>query len=266
MSGTLLAYSFLAAVLADRPSDRRGCPARSRPSFCYFFSRAASFWPARHYLRVQFMQAAGDVKSATVIRYPDGRSKGWGLVEFESATGAQEAIANYNDVELMGRKIFIREDRETGDAGGLPAPGGGADGGKGGGKGRGRGARSGRGSRARPPLEEPAEEVTSGTALFVGNLPWSTTSQQLKEVRPRRKTQGTQPWPLSQLGEMRPCFARWTSLASQAQRPCGMAAAAPSCPCTPMPSLHHPSLSYTSMSPPYACCPPNVSRSSPSTT
>lgn len=129
-----------------------------------------------------FMQAAGDVKSATVIRYPDGRSKGWGLVEFESATGAQEAIANYNDVELMGRKIFIREDRETGDAGGLPAPGGGADGGKGGGKGRGRGARSGRGSRARPPLEEPAEEVTSGTALFVGNLPWSTTSQQLKEV------------------------------------------------------------------------------------
>ena len=187
MSGTLLAYSFLAAVLADRPSDRRGCPARSRPSFCYFFSRAASFWPARHYLRVQFMQAAGDVKSATVIRYPDGRSKGWGLVEFESATGAQEAIANYNDVELMGRKIFIREDRETGDAGGLPAPGGGADGGKGGGKGRGRGARSGRGSRARPPLEEPAEEVTSGTALFVGNLPWSTTSQQLKEVRPRRK-------------------------------------------------------------------------------
>ena len=80
MSGTLLAYSFLAAVLADRPSDRRGCPARSRPSFCYFFSRAASFWPARHYLREQFMQAAGDVNSATVIHYPDGRSKGWGLV------------------------------------------------------------------------------------------------------------------------------------------------------------------------------------------
>ena len=41
--------------------------------------------------------------------------------------------------------------------------------------------RSGR-SRARPPLAEPAEEVLSGTALFVGNLPWSTTSQQLREV------------------------------------------------------------------------------------
>jgi hypothetical protein len=129
------------------------------------------------------MQAAGDVKSATVIRYPDGRSKGWGLVEFESSTGSQEAIASYNDRELMGRKIFIREDRETGEAGGLPPPGGAAaDGSKGGGKGRGRGGRASRGSRARPPLEAPAEEATSGTALFVGNLPWSTTSQQLKEV------------------------------------------------------------------------------------
>lgn len=133
------------------------------------------------------MQAAGDVKSAQVIRYPDGRSKGWGLVEFADASGAQQAIANYNDMELMGRKIFIREDRESGEAaGGLPAPAGGGDGGKGGGKGRGRGGRSGRGSRARPPLEEPAEEVTSGTALFVGNLPWSTTSQQLKEASARR--------------------------------------------------------------------------------
>ena len=120
------------------------------------------------------MQQAGDVKSATVIRYPDGRSKGWGLVEFSDATGSAAAIANFNDIELMGRKIFIREDREQGGGGdapaggGLPAPPGGR-------------RRSGR-SRARPPLAEPAEEVTSGTCLFVGNLPWSTTSQQLKEV------------------------------------------------------------------------------------
>ena len=34
------------------------------------------------------MQAAGDVKSAQVIRYPDGRSKGWGLVEFNDPSGA----------------------------------------------------------------------------------------------------------------------------------------------------------------------------------
>ena len=102
------------------------------------------------------MQAAGDVKSATVIRYPDGRSKGWGLVEFESSTGAQEAIASYNDRELMGRKIFIREDRETGEAGGLPPPGGAAaDGSKGGGKGRGRGGRASRGSERAPGRRDP---------------------------------------------------------------------------------------------------------------
>jgi len=125
-----------------------------------------------------FMQAAGDVRSARVVRYPDGRSKGWGLVDFVDASGAANAIANYGDVELMGRKIFIREDRETEDAGGANDGGG-----KGGGKGRGRGSRGGgRGSRARPPLEEPEEDVSSGTALYVGNLPWSTTSSQLREV------------------------------------------------------------------------------------
>jgi len=29
---------------------------------------------------------------------------------------------------------------------------------------------------------EPEAEVASGTALYVGNLPWSTTWQQLKEI------------------------------------------------------------------------------------
>ena len=141
------------------------------------------------------MCSAGDVKSAQVIRYPDGRSKGWGLVEFVDASGAAEAIANFNDVDLMGRKIFIREDREQGEGegsggGGLPPPGGnGSKPAKGAGGGRGskssksgRGRGGGGGSRARPPLAEPADETASGLALFVGNLPWSTTSQALKEV------------------------------------------------------------------------------------
>lgn len=123
----------------------------------------------------EFMAGAGKVSSAKVIRYPDGRSKGWGLVEFADPSGAEAAIATLSDIELMGRKIFIREDRE---------PGGGSGGGKGkgaGGKGGGKGSGGGRG-RARAPLPEPEEDVTSGTALYVGNLPWSTTSQQLREV------------------------------------------------------------------------------------
>lgn len=124
------------------------------------------------------MMAAGEVRISRVVRYPDGRSKGWGLVEFVDPSGAANAIANYNDIELMGRKIFIREDREP-DGAPAVTPGGG----KGGGKGKGRGGATGRGrGRARPPLEEPEVDVTSGTALYVGNLPWSTTSAQLREV------------------------------------------------------------------------------------
>ena len=115
------------------------------------------------------MQAAGDVRSALVTRYPDGRSKGWGLVEFVDASSAADVIANYNDMDLLGRKIFIREDRDTG-AGGEGGGGGGKGGGGGRGKGKGKGgdgaARGGRGrGRARPPLEVPSEaEVTSGTS------------------------------------------------------------------------------------------------------
>jgi len=140
---------------------------------------------------LDFMQAAGNVKSAQVERYPDGRSKGWGLVEFADPAAAATAITNYSDMELMGRKIFIREDRETGGESGGGGYGGGGGGGGGygyggGGKGKGEGGRGqGRGrnrGRARPPMEQPAVEPTSGIALFVGNLPWSTTSQQLREV------------------------------------------------------------------------------------
>jgi RNA recognition motif-containing protein len=141
-------------------------------------------WPR---LISQFMQAAGDVRSARVTRYPDGRSKGWGLVDFVDASSAADVIANYNDVELMGRKIFIREDRDTGAGGEGGGGGGGGGGGKGGGRGKGKGgdgaARGGRGrGRARPPLEVPEVEATSGTSLYVGNLTWATTSVQLREV------------------------------------------------------------------------------------
>ena len=140
------------------------------------------------------MQQAGEVISSQVIKYADGRSKGWGLVQFVDQAGAANAIAQLNEYELLGRKILIREDRgHSSVGGGLPPPGGGGltagfgamdlsgGGGKGGGKGGGRSGR-GRGSRARPPLEPPLVEPTSGSSLYVGNLPWSTTSDVLKGV------------------------------------------------------------------------------------
>jgi len=128
-----------------------------------------------------FMQQAGDVKSAEVIKYPDGRSKGWGLVEFHDPNSSITAINNFSDLDLMGRKIFIREDRELGD-GDAPGRGGRGVGTIGEPKGKGKGGKGkGKGGKGRG-LPEPEAEVASGTALYVGNLPWSTTWQQLKEI------------------------------------------------------------------------------------
>ncbi|CAH7685919.1 hypothetical protein BY996DRAFT_4575199 [Phakopsora pachyrhizi] len=60
-----------------------------------------------------FMREAGDVSFSEVLMGPDGRSKGCGVVEFATAEGAQKAISDLSDKPILGRPIFIREDRET---------------------------------------------------------------------------------------------------------------------------------------------------------
>ena len=57
-----------------------------------------------------FFGAVGAVRHADVLREPgpDGRSKGCGIVEFETPDDAAAAILELNDAELDGRKIFIR--------------------------------------------------------------------------------------------------------------------------------------------------------------
>jgi len=44
-----------------------------------------------------------------------GRSKGCGIVEFESPDEAIAAIEQLNDTDLGGRPIQVREDREDRD-------------------------------------------------------------------------------------------------------------------------------------------------------
>jgi len=58
------------------------------------------------------MRTAGDVVRADVICEHNGRSKGCGIVEFETEEGAQKAIETLTHTELRGRSIFVREDRE----------------------------------------------------------------------------------------------------------------------------------------------------------
>ena len=102
-------------------------------------------------------KTAGDVLKADVMMDDaTGRSKGCGIVKMASAQDAENAKAQLNDSELFGRSIFVREDREPGLHDQLIYSTG--PGGKGGGGGG------------------------AGCKLFVGNLSYDTTWQDLKDL------------------------------------------------------------------------------------
>lgn len=63
------------------------------------------------------MRSAGSVVRADILTDPrTGRSRGCGIVEFARTEDAVRAISTLNQTEVMGRKIFIREDREPAGA------------------------------------------------------------------------------------------------------------------------------------------------------
>ncbi len=53
----------------------------------------------------------GSVVAATVIRFRDGKSKGFGFVEMENEEDAQKAIDQYNGKDFKGRNIVVAEAR-----------------------------------------------------------------------------------------------------------------------------------------------------------
>ncbi|KAL8286877.1 hypothetical protein RQP46_003883 [Phenoliferia psychrophenolica] len=59
-----------------------------------------------------FMREAGTVVFAEIMMLPNGMSKGCGVVEYETPEQAQKAIRELSDQTLLGRPLFIREDRE----------------------------------------------------------------------------------------------------------------------------------------------------------
>ena len=109
------------------------------------------------------MKAAGAVTRADVMTGSNGRSRGCGIVEFSSPQDAAAAIRTLNDSQLQGRPILVREDREASRS--LPPHAGGAA-----------PAASGTGGNARG---GPAPAV--GRSVYVGNLPWNTAWQDLKD-------------------------------------------------------------------------------------
>jgi len=62
-------------------------------------------------LKDHFKQV-GKVVYTSVMEEKPGRSKGCGIVEFETAEEAGKAVLTLHDSELNGRQIFVREDRE----------------------------------------------------------------------------------------------------------------------------------------------------------
>eukprot|EP00428_Durinskia_dybowskii_P044113 CAMPEP_0170343062 /NCGR_PEP_ID=MMETSP0116_2-20130129/72700_1 /TAXON_ID=400756 /ORGANISM="Durinskia baltica, Strain CSIRO CS-38" /LENGTH=440 /DNA_ID=CAMNT_0010596703 /DNA_START=55 /DNA_END=1377 /DNA_ORIENTATION=- len=87
-----------------------------------------------------------EVTRSDIMKFSDGRSKGYGIVEFATVEGAQHAVLTLNDKPLKGRPIFVREDRE---------------------------ARGGQGFSS--------GEQAQGRRVYVGNLSWDVNWNILKD-------------------------------------------------------------------------------------
>jgi len=111
------------------------------------------------------MKSVGTVTRADVMTGSNGRSRGCGIVEYSTAQEAAEAIRRLNDSELQQRTILVREDRETSRS--LPAHAGGAA------------AAPAAGGRGAGP--KGASTSNTGSSVYVGNLPWNTAWQDLKD-------------------------------------------------------------------------------------
>ncbi|KAI0918355.1 hypothetical protein AcV5_002362 [Taiwanofungus camphoratus] len=120
---------------------------------------------------------AGEVLFAEVLITPTGVSKGCGIVEFASQEDAQRAIRELSEQSLLGRPVFIREDRETESRfGATPVPG------------KIGMAMAGQGLHAAPPPRPPSHNFfghqgqNPGNQLYVGNLPYQAGWQDLKDL------------------------------------------------------------------------------------
>eukprot|EP00579_Thalassiosira_antarctica_P012785 CAMPEP_0201909854 /NCGR_PEP_ID=MMETSP0903-20130614/1439_1 /ASSEMBLY_ACC=CAM_ASM_000552 /TAXON_ID=420261 /ORGANISM="Thalassiosira antarctica, Strain CCMP982" /LENGTH=256 /DNA_ID=CAMNT_0048444409 /DNA_START=51 /DNA_END=818 /DNA_ORIENTATION=- len=112
------------------------------------------------------LSAAGEVLRADVLTGYDGRSKGCGICEFATIEEATAAVETLNNTDLMGRQIFVREDREAKTAAKKEVGVGGGE--RGGDRGGDRGGeRGGVGGE--------------GKSIYVGNLSYEVAWQDLKD-------------------------------------------------------------------------------------
>lgn len=105
---------------------------------------------------------AGNVVFADVLTTANGRSKGCGIVEYSTREEAQKAVQQLSNLELEGRQIYVREDREVEPKfnrnGPAPSNGG------------------------RPISSASSTGSAKGSQIFVNNLPFSVGWQELKDL------------------------------------------------------------------------------------
>ncbi|KAG2172817.1 hypothetical protein INT43_000167 [Umbelopsis isabellina] len=90
------------------------------------------------------MRDAGEVVEADIMLTGSGKSKGCGVVEYRFPDGAQRAIRTIHNTLFMGRPVLVREDREE-------------------------------------PGRDP-RQAAEGCQLFIGNLPYSASWQDMKDL------------------------------------------------------------------------------------
>ncbi|OWZ13208.1 RNA binding protein [Phytophthora megakarya] len=56
-------------------------------------------------------RTVGDVERADIAEYPDGRSRGFGIIRYTNAADAWQAIERLNGLEIEGRLIEVRLDK-----------------------------------------------------------------------------------------------------------------------------------------------------------
>lgn len=120
-------------------------------------------------LAAHFKNAAGFV-SAEVSASNNGRSRGYGIVEFSSSAAASKAIEAFNESTIGERKVFVRLDRGANVRAPTEEKGE-----------RSPNARRGNAnSRAKiAPLRVRPED--EGRLVYVGNIPWRSSWQDIKD-------------------------------------------------------------------------------------
>jgi RNA recognition motif-containing protein len=155
-------------------------------------SYANSFKSDTFWLTTDHMRKAGNVDQATILSDSQGNSIGCAVVVYQRPQEAARAIRELQNSDLAGRNIYLREDRNHGAStgGGGSGSGGGGSGGRhfGGDKGghsQGGRGHSHRGDKAEKVVVSSAGDKAShaqgGAALFVNNLSYETSWQDLKD-------------------------------------------------------------------------------------